>query len=108
MIKKKALQESYNKWTEEVGGAIKQVKKTVRKNPRKDNQSQRKSVLRQLYKTQLIRVFPQKPKDSSIKTRSPSPISMLWVSNLSAAWSGRNLQTHQHSSKAVRENFCKK
>ena len=36
IIKKGALQESYNKWTEEVEDAIKQVQKTVRKNPRKD------------------------------------------------------------------------
>ena len=36
IIKKGTLQESYNKWTEEVEDAIKQVQKTVRKNPRKD------------------------------------------------------------------------
>ena len=36
IIKKGALQESYNKWTEDVEDAIKQVQKTVRKNPRKD------------------------------------------------------------------------
>ena len=36
IIKKGTLQESYNKWTEEVVDAIKQVQKTVRKNPRKD------------------------------------------------------------------------
>ena len=36
IIKKGTLQESYNEWTEEVEDAIKQVQKTVRKNPRKD------------------------------------------------------------------------
>ena len=36
IIKKGTLQESYNKWTEEVEDAIKQVQITVRKNPRKD------------------------------------------------------------------------
>ena len=36
IIKKATLQESYNKWTEEVEDAVKQVQKTVRKNPRKD------------------------------------------------------------------------
>ena len=34
--KKETLQESYNKWTEEMGDGIKQVEKTVRKYPRKD------------------------------------------------------------------------
>ena len=29
-------QESYDKWTEEVEDAIKQLQKTVRENPRKD------------------------------------------------------------------------
>ena len=36
IIKKETLQESYNKWTEEVEDAIKQLQKTVRKNTRKD------------------------------------------------------------------------
>ena len=36
IIKKGTLQESYKKWTEDVEDAIKQVQKTVRKNPRKD------------------------------------------------------------------------
>ena len=36
IIKKGTLQESYNKWTEEVGDAIKQVQITVRKKPMKD------------------------------------------------------------------------
>ena len=36
IIKKGALQESYNKWTEEVEDAIKQVQRTARKNPRED------------------------------------------------------------------------
>ena len=36
VIKKGRLQESYNKWTEEEEHAIKQVQKTVTKNPRKD------------------------------------------------------------------------
>ena len=36
IIKKGSLQESNNKWTDEVGDAIKQVEKTVRKSPRKD------------------------------------------------------------------------
>ena len=36
MIKIVTQQESYNKWTEEVEDAIKQVQKTVIKNPRKD------------------------------------------------------------------------
>ena len=31
IIKKGTLQESYNKWTKEVGDSIKKVKKTVRK-----------------------------------------------------------------------------
>ena len=52
-------------------------------------------ILRQLYETQFIRVFSQKLKDSSIKTSSPTPITMLWVSNLSTACSRCNLQTHQ-------------
>ena len=34
--KKRTLQESYNKWTEEVEDAIKQVQKIVRKDARKD------------------------------------------------------------------------
>ena len=36
LIKKETLQERYDKWTEEVGDAVKQVEKTVRKNQRKD------------------------------------------------------------------------
>ena len=36
IIKKGTPKESYNKWTEEEEDAIKQVQKTVRKNPRKD------------------------------------------------------------------------
>ena len=36
IIKKGTLQESYNKWTEEVEDAIKQVQRTARKNPRED------------------------------------------------------------------------
>ena len=35
IIKKGTLQESYNKQTEEVEDAIKQVQKTLRKNPKK-------------------------------------------------------------------------
>ena len=36
LIKRETLQESYNKWTEEVRDVIKEVEKTVRKNSRKD------------------------------------------------------------------------
>ena len=36
IIKKGILYESYNKWAEEKGDAIKQVDKTVRKDARKD------------------------------------------------------------------------
>ena len=57
---------------------------------------------------------------SPLRPPSPSPVSMFWVSNLSAGWSRCNLQTHQHWSKGWRgggenhrrrrggENFCKK
>ena len=41
IIKKGTLQESYNKWKEEVEDAIKQVQKTVKKNPRKDRSCRR-------------------------------------------------------------------
>ena len=44
VIKKGRLQESYNKWTEEEEDAIKQVQKTVTKNPRKDIRELQKNL----------------------------------------------------------------
>ena len=41
IIKKGTLQESYNKWKEEVEDVIKQVQKTVKKTPRKDRSCRR-------------------------------------------------------------------
>ena len=49
----------------------------------------------------------KKLKDSSIKTPSPSPISISWVKNLFAVWSRCKLQTHQHWSKREGETFAK-
>ena len=57
-------------------------------------------ILRQIDETQFIGVFSQKNlKIAPLRHPSLSPISVLWVSNSSAAWCWCNLQTHQHWSK---------